>query len=300
MKLAGTRLRNHPSRKGLTVGSDSGPVWTGEVRFNEQWLSQPFSWGRPRNIFVCAHSDLFHPEVPYEWIDQIFAVMALASRHTFQVLTKRPERMREYVSMWFERLGTHEVMVDHPTGRRPFHKLVDWAVLPSVLPNVWFGTSVERQKEADERIPRLLATPAVVRFISAEPLLGPMDIQEYLTGLGWVIVGGESAADAKPMHPDWARSLRDQCASAEVPFLFKQWGSCAQVSPGEWTGEPDHSIFVPNIEPGDWWVGRDGYVGLKPPRMWAPADFAIMRNIGKGKAGRLLDGVEHNGMPIYR
>eukprot|EP01031_Cornospumella_fuschlensis_P021266 gene21266-26057_t len=98
MKLAGTRLKNHASREGLTRDSKAGPVWTGEVRFNPQWLDQPLRWSKPRLIFVCAHGDLFTEGVPDEWIDQIFAVMALAPRHTFQVLTKRPERMRQYLS----------------------------------------------------------------------------------------------------------------------------------------------------------------------------------------------------------
>ncbi len=97
MKLAGGRLRGHPSRKGLTIPSKAGPVWTGEVRLNEEWLDQPLRWRKPRSIFVCAHGDLFNENVPDEWIDQVYGVMALCPQHTFQVLTKRPERMREYI-----------------------------------------------------------------------------------------------------------------------------------------------------------------------------------------------------------
>jgi len=98
MKLAGTRLQHHPSRAGLTVDTKNGPVWNGEVRFNGLWLDQPLHWKRPRMVFVCAHADLFHEAVPDEWIDKVFAVMALASQHTFQVLTKRPERMLKYLT----------------------------------------------------------------------------------------------------------------------------------------------------------------------------------------------------------
>src|SRR6185437_9874546 len=97
MKLAGTRLQHHSSRAGLTIDTSNGPVWNGQVRFNEQWLNQPLEWKRPRRIFVCAHGDLFHESVPNEWIDKVFAVMALAPWHTFQVLTKRPERMKAYL-----------------------------------------------------------------------------------------------------------------------------------------------------------------------------------------------------------
>jgi protein gp37 len=151
----------------------------------------------------------------------------------------------------------------------------------SPFPNVWLGTSIERQKEADERVPALLSTPAAVRFVSAEPLLGPLDMKgrgwlppdlSRKAGrleppyLDWVIVGGESATDAKPMNPAWVRSLRDQCAGS-VPFLFKQWGS-----------------WRPNF-------------GLKNhhARVWPDGSWS--HNVGKGVAGRLLDGREHNGMP---
>jgi len=255
----------------LTVDTKAGPVWTGEVRLNEAWLTQPLRWRRPRRIFVCAHADLFHPDVPDEWIDRVFAIMALAPQHTFQVLTKRAARMREYV------LSRNEVRPDCPITNAAFWSVAkprgykgNGGLCARPLPNVWLGVSVEDKARADERIPDLLATPAAMRFISAEPLLGPVDLRRIryephnpnpapgpanppqclnaltgqtgsyavgrwyralttFPGLDWVIAGGENGP--RPMHPDWARSLRDQCAAAGVPFLFKQWGEWAAPSP---------------------------------------------------------------------
>lgn len=307
MDLAGTRLADHPSRKGLTKQVNDNHVWTGEVRFNEQWLDQPLRWKKPRMIFVCAHGDLFHESVPDEWIDRVFAVMALCPQHTFQVLTKRSARMRVYMttgrhveihsqtrSFGLHELKRHERMGPH------VHR---GALFP--LPNVWLGVSVEDQSRADERIPDLLATPAAVRWISAEPLLGPVDINRffdcdsvtgcaedgpYLGGLDWVVAGGESGKGARPMHPDWARSLRDQCAAAGVPFFFKQWG---QFTPGELLA--DDGTGTP------WRSCQDGC-----PPVWVMSEYGKAReelkpvtywNVGKKRAGRLLDGVEHNAMP---
>jgi protein gp37 len=242
MTLAAGRLRHHSSRAGLTRGTGGRAVWTGEVRLNEQWLDQPLRWRRPRMIFVCAHGDLFHESVPDGWIDRVFAVMALAPHHTFQVLTKRPERARAYLAD------------DATLGRfiRTISKIADDMGmqittrhandgLPGMsLANVWLGTSVEDQATADSRIPHLLATPAAVRFVSAEPLLGPVVLPGSFLGLvdhgrfgdgrlDWLIVGGESGAGARPMHPDWARSLRDQCSTAGVAFFMKQMAKKAPI-----------------------------------------------------------------------
>ena len=246
MRLAGGRLRNHPSRAGLTRDTRNGPVWTGEVRFNEQWLDQPKRWTRPRRIFVCAHSDLFHPAVSREWIARIFGVMASASceRHVFQVLTKRPERAWSYLT--------------GPLG--------------GVLPNVWLGVSAENQRWAEERIPVLLGTPAAVRWLSAEPLLGPIALrclrierglyldartgaqsehpedlpraQRITAPLDWVVAGGESGPRSRPMCPSWVYDLRDECRATATPFNFKQWGGATSKSGGRvldgrtWDGMP--------------------------------------------------------------
>ncbi|ANM12092.1 phage Gp37/Gp68 family protein [Rhizobium sp. N324] len=175
MKLAGTRLQHHPSRAGLTRDSKAGPVWTGEVRFNEQWLTQPLTWSRPRMIFVCAHGDLFAEGVPDEWIDKVFAVMALAPQHVFQVLTKRPERMREYLTTPMRQYKISAAQLDLP---EPVPSPGIWPHLP--LPNVWLGVSVEDQKRADERLPILHEIPAALLWVSNEPSLGPIDWKRWL------------------------------------------------------------------------------------------------------------------------
>lgn len=230
-RLAGGRLRNHPSRAGLTLYGVAGPIWTGEVRFNRQWIEQPLRWKRPRRIFVCTHGDLFHESVPDEWIDNVFAMMALSPRHIFQVLTKRPGRMREYqnreLRAFAESIG--EVRID--LARNP-------------VPNVWLGVSVEDQQWADEWIHVLLDTPAAIRFLSIEPLLGPVHLvgnalpskgwnghnRVVFRGVDWVIAGGESGPGARPMDPAWVRRIREDCRRARVPLYFKRWGETSRAS----------------------------------------------------------------------
>jgi len=215
------------------------PKWTGDVRLVPEHLADPLRWRRPRKVFVNSMSDLFHEKLTNEEIAAVFGVMAAAPRHTFQILTKRAKRMRDWFR-WIERDGVsarepllscelhaarHGVIF--PTGTKP---ALCWP-----LPNVWLGVSVEDQRRADERIPLLLETPAAVRFVSAEPLLGPVNLERYLPclppcgppidhgpALSWVIVGAESGPGARPMQEDWARSIRDQCAAAGVAFHFKQ------------------------------------------------------------------------------
>ena len=240
-RLAATRLRQHPSRAGLT---DANGRWNGEVRFNPQWLDWPLRAQRPRRIFVAAHGDLFHENVPDAWIDSIFAVMALSGRHVFQVLTKRPERMREYMHVGEGRMagaimgwlaaGPAAPVPISPRRRFDLLRIADagrpWFDWP--LPNVWPGVSAEDQPTADERVPILLDTLAAVRWLSLEPLLGPLEIDDSLAGLDWVVVGGESGPGARPMEAAWARSLRNQCLCADVPFFFKQWGGKSAKSGG--------------------------------------------------------------------
>lgn len=272
MKLAGTRLQHHPSRAGLTQMSAAGPVWNGQVRFNEQWLTQPLAWKRPRKVFVCAHGDLFHENVPDKWIDRVFAVMALAPHHTFQVLTKRADRMQRYITRWpngaarFHWVALEAAKID-PTIKQHAPDAWVWQLQKRwPLPNVWLGVSVEDQAAADARIPLLLQTPAAVRWISAEPLLGPLDLTPHLWGraepcagcpkdadcdcgfmariempdepaLHWVVVGGESGANARPMVIGWAKDIVRQCQAAGVPVLMKQVGA----KPTNREGEP-HKI----------------------------------------------------------
>lgn len=232
MRLAGTRLAHHSSRAGLTRDTKAGPVWTGEVRFNEQWLDQPLRWRRPRMIFVCAHGDLFHEAVPVDWIDAVFAVMSAADQHTFQVLTKRPERARAYIC-------------GMASGMDRLARFARWATMdlvpddmPWPLPNVWLGVSIEDQTRA-HRVWDLAHTPATVRWVSAEPLLTPLDAisagildiaDDGKPAVDWIVVGGESGPAHRAMDPEWARSLRDQCAG-RVAFFMKQMAGKGPIPP---------------------------------------------------------------------
>lgn len=261
-QLAGTRLKNHPSRAGLTKEVNGRPVWTGDVRFNEEWLTLPLRWKKPRRIFVCAHSDIFHSNVPDEWLDKIFAVMVLASQHTFQVLTKRPERMRAYIHAIMD--GQRQLASSATTIKSGLAGMAVASVLKKgIIHNVWLGVTAENQEQANKRIPLLMGTPAAKRFVSIEPMLSHVDLEAVVfrhskgfwgdalswshlpysrreelkngavyPAIDWVICGGESGPNARPMHPDWVRSLRDQCQEANVPFFFKQWGNWCPQSIG--------------------------------------------------------------------
>lgn len=221
----------------------SGPGFA--LTLHPDKIEEPMKWKKPRHVFVNSMSDLFHDDVPREFIAKVFAVMALARSHTFQVLTKRPRRMmgllNETGPRSFRTLVTVEQARQKWGATQELHPSTVWP-----LPNVWMGTSVEDQKRADLRIPLLLETPAAVRFLSCEPLLGPVDLSTYLGveymdtlegygqemfaalngqvggGLHWIIVGGESGPDFRSMNLDWARTVRDQAVAAEVPFFYKQ------------------------------------------------------------------------------
>lgn len=285
---------------------------------DDKMLSQPLRWRRPRRIFVNSLSDLFHTDVPDEFIARVFAVMALASQHTFQLLTKRHARMRSLLSSEdFHDLLTDRVLdligdAAEPAHLHPLELRERWWPLP----NLWLGVSVEDQHRANIRIPALLATPAAVRWISAEPLLRPLDLTQWfpragcvlwdgepigedqaalheivnavgrMTGIGWVVAGGESGEGARPMHPAWARDLRDQCAAAGVPFNFKQWGKWAPKPAERPTLTQTASVWLDHAEGrGVPYAhrNRDGVVELWP--------------VGKKSAGRELDGRTHDGYP---
>jgi protein gp37 len=434
MKMA-ARLEamGSPVYQGLTKKTKAGPVWTGKVNFSEKALLKPLRWKKPRKIFVNSMSDLFHEDVPDEWIDRVFAVMALCPQHSFQLLTKRSGRMREYCSdpatpfrvarsmakiinapdgpeefrpverfpsyivsshghvysekrgkrkrlrpdageqghlrvplfreggpRRGERMSVHRLVLcafkgsppsENAQGRhldgdprnnaignliwgdqaenwqdskahgsfRRYSKLTEaqvaeirerggrgeaaysiakdfpvsdtqvrniltgeqWSVAPPLkwpLATVWLGVSVEDQRTADERIPDLEATPAAVIWISAEPMLGQLELGEL--NVDWVVCGGESGPGSRPMHPDWARSLRDQCAAAGVKFLFKQHGDWVAL----------------DADGGEWPTNTKTMCRLTVDGKRAD-DGHPMQRVGKGKAGRLLDGVLHDGYP---
>lgn len=221
-----------------------------DVTLHPERLDAPLRWRKPARVFVNSMSDLFHDDVPYEYLARVWAVMAATPQHTYQVLTKRHGRMRSLLSSTPFRLHVmaRAAELDEPSRRSPM-----WPVS-----NVWVGVSVEDQKRADLRIPALLDTPAAVRFLSCEPLIGPVDLLgrldhgcdevgpaithdgyevrtdygtgiehdcDHQIGIDWVIVGGESGAGARPMHLDWARALVEQCRSADVPVFVKQLGT---------------------------------------------------------------------------
>ncbi len=274
-----------------------------EVQCHEDKLKNPLRWKKPSRVFVNSMSDLFHPDVPDDFIDEIFAVMGLCQDHKFIVLTKRPERM----VIWFSDIGgtTRRDWILSAAGRLLNINRIKFCEWP--IPNIWLGVTAENQKAADERIPLLMQTPAAVRFVSVEPMLGPVDLTRYLLGdcfaenarndkmgvrphaptkkgLDWVICGGESGTNARPMHPDWARSLRDQCVEANVPFFFKQWGEWELTDEGLEiqrlaNGEKERKLTSINI-PG----------AIQYQEAW-------FRWIGKKAAGRRLDGREWNEFP---
>jgi protein gp37 len=264
------------------------------VTLNEERLDAPLRWRKPRRVFVNSMSDLFHDSVPDEYIAKVFAVMALSPCHTFQVLTKRHARMRSL-------LGAHGFWAQVGLAALDLREV--WLPATGVsldahaLPNVWLGVSIEDQKWANIRVPALLDTPAAVRFLSCEPLLGPVDLTRLRPArvggplyrdalcpvldrqtavvlehaIDWVITGGESGPGARPMHPDWARSLRDQCTAAGVPFFFKQWGNWA---PNGWRGIGR-------------FTGRERLVGEPLDDM---GHREVIERVGKHAAGRELDG----------
>ncbi|WP_062214663.1 DUF5131 family protein [Streptomyces sp. NBRC 109706] len=287
-----------------------------DVTLRPEKLLEPLRWRKPRRVFVNSMSDLFHASVPDEYVARVWAVMALAPQHTFQVLTKRHGRLRALLSSpqfrelceaeWNWLVGDESTPM--PQYRRDAFMRQWWSEFSRPLRNVWLGVSAEDQERADLRVPALLETPAAVRFLSCEPLLGPIDLEGPLDGPGtrrqltywltgrpgvgapsptlsgvdmrpltvgprldWVIAGGESGRGARPMHPDWARRLRDQCQQAGVPFLFKQWGE-----------------YVPT---GYLVIGGtgSGTLAFKDP-VDELGHRVEVRRVGKGRAGRELDG----------
>lgn len=301
-----------------------------DVQCHVNRLEQPLLWRRSRIVFVNSMSDLFHPDVPDEFIDKVFAMMALAKQHTFQVLTKRPERMARYVDTEFR----SNLIMDQMMALTPDRGVWSWPGWREAFAHLWLGVSVEDQETANERIPLLLQTPASVRWVSAEPLLGPVRLGKWLEycpssknedgvshallfdgddpytvcawcherrdalrghvigekhsvrGIDWIVVGGESGPKARPMHPDWARSIRDQCKAAKVPYFFKQWGEWAPAHP--WHEQAE----------GTWLHFGGKTFGPTEGNPFSPVTTAAhMIRYGKKRAGSFLDGIEHKEYP---
>jgi protein gp37 len=257
-------------------------------------LEIPLRWRKPRRCFVNSMSDLFHEDVDFPFLALVYAHMALAEQHTFQFLTKRPDRMLR----WYGEAPKHPMFFELGTGKRftlatnlaggsvPFIcKKVNTMLWP--LPNVWPGVSVESRRYLP-RLDALRQVPAAVRMVSFEPLLEDLGTVN-LQGIGWAIAGGESGPGARPVHPDWVRSLRDQCIAQGVPFFFKQWGEWAPHSePPDRHGDYHGGVFLlPSGRlgnQGDWWDGR----------------AQAIDRVGKKHAGAALDGREWREFPEAR
>lgn len=291
----GTGLSFHPGYRNIV-----------SLFLDEKTLMDPIRWQDPRGIFVCSMTDLCGDFVDEILIDQMMAIMALAQQHVFMVLTKRSERLRKYqadpatparIAYQLGVIGSQHPKLLERTARAA--EALNRGEFP--LRNVWLGVSVEDPRRAVERLPDLEATPAAVRFISAEPLLERVNLERWLPSVKWVIAGFESGTAARVVGdaPDIARSLRDQCAAAAVAFHFKQWGS--------WAFAPDGMNYADALN----WGERQRYSLSRRSEAWGgtggrPSRFQQFSNgrtafyVGKKDAGRLLDGVEHNAMPGVR
>lgn len=279
-------------------GGGQAPNWgpgAPRRRTSESNWRKPLQWqakaaefmakhGRRQRVFCASLADVFDNQVPVQWRIELMSLIIDTPDLDWLLLTKRIGNAAEMLDVAF---------------RGAVAQREKWPDV--VLPNVWIGATITSQAEADRDIPKLLAVPARVRFLSMEPLLGPVDLPAakafglhgfgtHIMGVDWVIVGGESGPGARPMHPDWARSLRDQCAAAGVPFLFKQWG---EWTPGENVNKQHGTVVTADWYAGEWSLGEEdmassgNHIDNEPD----------LYRIGKKKAGRLLDGAEHNEFP---
>lgn len=287
MRLAASRLRHHPSRAGLTRQTKAGPVWTGELRYNEQWLRQPIEWKQPRKVFVVAHGDLFHENTNPAWLWNIFDVMDRAPWHIYQIPTKRPHVAERFLSDLTPR------------------------------PNWIIGASVEDQKRAVKRRPPMsrIAAQGWHTFVSYEPAIGPVDWLGW-EFIKWMISGGENGP--RPTHPVWHQATRDWCRASGIPYLFKQWGLWKPIS--QMSEAEVNSCYRSRrlARPGQNQENLDDIHGRRclvettvlhhdgsqhdpaaPEAFKANVSAMTMFNLGKGAAGRVLDGRTHDDFPTF-
>jgi protein gp37 len=292
-----------------------------DIQVHEKTLLQPLRWSGPRKVFVCSMTDLFGEWHTDAMIDRVFAIMAMTPHITYQVLTKRPSRMLAYCTeartidgiaeKWANTEAHKPIWIGTPTVT--IRSMFRWP-----LPNVWLGVTAGNQAMADERVPVLLRTPAAKRFVSYEPALGPVDLTnlsvaapdgqeqwdaldkqeaedaawegECGNSLDWLIMGGESGPKARPMNPEWAWAMRDQCERAGVPFFFKQWGEFAPL--GAFDG------FKEAAQLPLWYVAKDGtFVEGRNGQIEEGTRYQPVYRVGKKRAGRLLQGVEYSQFP---
>lgn len=248
----------------------SQPFLDGAVA-HEDTLNIPFKWKSPRTVFVNSMSDLFHKDIPFEFTSNVFQVMRDTPQHTYIILTKRPENMMYFFSGRFY----------NDVAKEP-------------LPNVWVGVSVEDQATANERIPYLLSTPAAVRFLSCEPLLGKILLKaDWVVGkypINWVIVGGESGNNARPMHPNWVRSLQVQCKVTPMPFFFKQWGEWLPIEFKDFTVKRTNCPIGYFNNSQQWIKGANVNESMLP-------NIINMVKVGKKFAGNTIDGKQYQEFP---
>ena len=266
----------HKRLTGMGQTKYQQPFLNGAV-MHQDILNLPLTYKKPCTIFVNSMSDLFHEDVTFHFLWDVWEIMSATPHHTFIILTKRPSRLFNFFQ-WAKNLKS----------------------FTAALPNVWLGVSCENQETANERIPLLLQIPAAVRFLSCEPLLGAIDLTEitennntsydvligkiYHYGddeefekIDWVIAGGESGHNARPMHPNWALKLRDDCKYANVPFFFKQWGEYIKAAPGQ-IGNPNKNKNFISVNDGN-------------------GNWCDMVKVGKKKAGRKINEIEYNEFP---
>lgn len=305
--------------EGTVVKTKNGSLnWTGKINMHNLSFAKPLKQKKPTTYFVNSMSDLFHESVPFEFIKEVYEIIAKCQRHTFQILTKRPEIAESFYK-------------EYPQF--------------AYMRNCWLGTSVENQTTAYERIPALIRIPTEIRFLSCEPLLGPLNISPWLRSDGicqmcggegkvpswlgnpttcgycngedsqmqglspisWVIYGGESGSKARGVHPDWFRSLRDQCLKYKIPQFFKQWGEYYTAYQTMTTGEPVFKMYHSylHFQQKDWVNKGDICLSIDGTRCEIGFDFSkcaypvvILSKVGKKKAGNLLDGIEYKQLPV--
>jgi len=312
------------------AGAITDGKWNGNIcAAPESVWEKPEKWHKPRRIFVGSMTDVFHPNVLDALLDRLFMEMTVYnSHHTYMLLTKRPERMRDYIAEAIQRDADWVWQGCTVSDKSVSHS---WCSPPPLVfkapDNVWLGVTVENQEQADARIPVLLDTLAATRFVSIEPMLGPVDLNYILPesskepsktcgtpwghkisalhgtvstkpggpksgpcfypSLDWIIAGGESGPNARPSHPDWVRDLRDQCVKAEVPFFFKQWG--------EWA--PDNFVHAGTIFDREHITFNSNYEIANSRADFTPSHNFTMKHVGKKAAGHLLDGMEWRQVP---
>jgi protein gp37 len=300
-------------------GYDAADPFKVTIHTEDKFL-EPLKWRKPSNVFVCSMGDLFHKDVPTLEIDKVFAIAAISPKHNFMFLTKRPDRMATYFDTPAKKLAERWEDVIYSMGISAGDDEIDTVAsflhnrcgLGWPLKNIWLGVSVEDQKAADDRIHYLNEISAAVKFVSCEPLLSEINFEKSLgeslkwhagglkNCISWVISGGETGHNARPVHPDWVRSIKDQCEDNGVPFFFKGWGEFKPINidltgikPIRQKGNP--FTFWENIK-GDIFELIDG----DGEYLCAGDDHQLYQpiiKVGKKQSGDLLDGKQYHEFP---